>query len=35
MVVSAIFDPEARRRSYSILAEVAGLRLEEGSGLQT
>jgi luciferase family oxidoreductase group 1 len=25
MVVSAIFDPEARRRSYSILAEVAGL----------
>ena len=25
MVVSAIFDPEARRASYSILAEVAGL----------
>jgi luciferase family oxidoreductase group 1 len=25
MVVSAIFDPEARRRSYAILAEVAGL----------
>jgi len=25
MVVSAIFDPEARRRSYSMLAEIAGL----------
>ncbi|HEX4510814.1 MAG TPA: LLM class flavin-dependent oxidoreductase [Burkholderiaceae bacterium] len=25
MVVSAIFDPEARRHSYSLLAEVAGL----------
>jgi len=25
MVVSAIFDPEARRKSYSLLAEIAGL----------
>ena len=25
MVVSAIFDPDARRRSYSLLAEIAGL----------
>jgi alkanesulfonate monooxygenase SsuD/methylene tetrahydromethanopterin reductase-like flavin-dependent oxidoreductase (luciferase family) len=25
MVVSAIFDPAARRRSYSLLAEIAGL----------
>ena len=25
MVVSAIFDPEARRKSYSFLAEIAGL----------
>ena len=25
MVVSAIFDPQARQRSYSILADVAGL----------
>ena len=25
MVVSAIFDPEARKRSYSLLAEIAGL----------
>ena len=25
MVVTAVFDPEARRRSYSLLAEIAGL----------